>query len=357
MGSPSGESRIHVRGTPIEPESHDGAERRQQQHRRALDRIPLGTKNHVIAAIGEFVGTFMFLLFAFGGANVVNTAPDQGQPADLSANPARLLSISLCFGISLAVNAWVFYRISGGLFNPAVTIGLAAVGAVPPARAAVVIVSQLAGGIAAAGLVAGLLPNGLYIATVLSNDTSVAQGLFIEVFLTAQLVFTILMLAVEKHRATPMAPVGIGLSLFITQMMGIYYTGGSVNPARSFGPAVVTGSFPGYHWIYFVGPILGALLAAGFYKLLKALEYETVNPGQDYDGFADAFRTLLLEGGDRGSGGGAFSKGPGAPHYHHHHHRGGPAAPGAASGAPLSRDGTTVGSYGEGPQLEAGRHD
>jgi aquaporin rerated protein, other eukaryote len=62
---------------------------------------------------------------------------------------------------------------------------------------------------------------------------------------------------------------------------GVYYTGGSLNPARSFGPCVVTRSFPDYHWIYWIGPILGSLLASGFYVFMKALEYETVNPDQD----------------------------------------------------------------------------
>jgi aquaporin related protein len=96
-------------------------------------------------------------------------------------------------------------------------------------------------------------------------------------FLTAQLVFTIFMLATEKHEGTFIAPVGIGLSLFVAELMGVFYTGGSVNPARSFGPAVITHSFHSYHWIYWVGPMLGALLASLFYMFIKALEYETVN--------------------------------------------------------------------------------
>lgn len=69
-------------------------------------------------------------------------------------------------------------------------------------------------------------------------------------FLTAQLVFVVFMLAVEKHRSTFLAPVGIGLTLFVGEIVGVYYTGGSLNPARSFGPNVVMGSFPNYHWIY-----------------------------------------------------------------------------------------------------------
>jgi aquaporin rerated protein, other eukaryote len=103
-------------------------------------------------------------------------------------------------------------------------------------------------------------------------------------FLTAQLVFTIFMLAAEKHRSTFIAPIGIGLSLFIAELMGVYYTGGSLNPARSFGPCVILGTFHSYHWIYWVGPILGALLASAFYMFIKALEYETFNPEQDSSG-------------------------------------------------------------------------
>lgn len=87
-----------------------------------VSRLPLSVKNHFVAMMAEFAGTFMFLLFALGGTNVVNAAPADAQPADLAANPAKLLYISLCFGMSLMVNAWVFFRVSGGLFNPAVSV-------------------------------------------------------------------------------------------------------------------------------------------------------------------------------------------------------------------------------------------
>ncbi|KAK6425951.1 Aquaporin-1, partial [Oleoguttula sp. CCFEE 5521] len=122
----------------------------------------------------------------------------------------------------------------------------------------------------------------------------------IEMFLTAELVFTIFMLAAEKHKGTFLAPVGIGLSLFIAELSGVYFTGGksylssistpqsnilpgSLNPARSFGPCVVLHTFPGYHWIYWLGPALGAILAVLFYRFVKAMEYETANPGQDFN--------------------------------------------------------------------------
>lgn len=149
-----------------------------------------------------------------------------------------------------------------------------------PTNAACIIPTQIVAGIAAAAVVDGLLPGPLQVTNSLGHDMSVAQGLFLEMFLTAQLVLTVYFLAVEKHRATFLAPVGIGISVFIAHLAGTRFTGTSINPARSFGPAVIRG-FPGYHWIYWLGPALGALLSFGVYTLMKRLEYDTANPGQD----------------------------------------------------------------------------
>lgn len=108
------------------------------------------------------------------------------------------------------------------MFNPAVAIAMFAVGGIDIVRLVLVIVAELAGGIAAAGLVVGLLPgDGIAATTGLGGGISVVRGLFLEVFLTAELVFVIFMLAIEKHRATAIAPVGIGLALFITQMLSV----------------------------------------------------------------------------------------------------------------------------------------
>ena len=207
----------------------------RKRHRRGTDstivnRLPIlkylphHFRSHFVAMSGEFVGTFLFLFFAFSATQVANTQvpPPKDSPISQAANPAQLLYISLCFGFSLAVNAWVFFRISGGLFNPAVTFGMCLVGALPYVRGLLVFISQVVGGIAAAGVVAALFPGPLNVKTSLRPGTSVTQGLFIEMFLTAQLVFTIFMLAAEKHKATFIAPVGIGLSLFIAELSGSY---------------------------------------------------------------------------------------------------------------------------------------
>lgn len=165
------------------------------------------------------------------------------------------------------------------------TLAFVAIQGITPLRGVLLAISQFAGGLAGAGLAFGLTPGPLFAATTLGGGASIVRGLFIEVFMTAMLVFTILMTAVEKNRATFVAPIAIGMSFFICEAFSVMYTGGSLNPARSLGPAAVNRAFPGYFWIYFVGPILGSLLAVGFYKLLKYLNYQTnLGPDADDDG-------------------------------------------------------------------------
>lgn len=160
-------------------------------------------------------------------------------------------------------------------------------------RGVYLFIAELLGCLVASGLVQCMFPGDINLVnTTLSNGTSIAQGVFIEMFLTCLLIFTILMLAAEKSKVTFMAyvswsrsvaqsrtkivysPLGIGLSLFVAELAGVFYTGGSLNPARSFGPAVVSHNFPGYHWIYWLGPFMGAGLTAGYFRFVKYANYE-----------------------------------------------------------------------------------
>lgn len=88
-----------------------------------LKLLPNGLQNHSVAMLCEFVGTFLFLFFAYSGTQVAKTQSQNAGPGpDVQGlDPSQLLYVSLCFGFSLAVNAWVFFRVSGGLFNPAVS--------------------------------------------------------------------------------------------------------------------------------------------------------------------------------------------------------------------------------------------
>ncbi|KAL7929758.1 aquaporin-like protein [Trichoderma chlorosporum] len=242
---------------------------------------PDSIRNEIVVIFGEFCGTFMFLLMSFIGTQA---AIDNNSPGNPTAPlfPYSLMYVAASFGTALAVNVWIFYRVTGGMFNPAVTLGLVLVGAVKPLRGLFIFPTQIVAGIAAAAVTDALLPGPLLVANKLSSGTSISRGLFIEMFLTSQLVITVYFLAVEKHRATFLAPLGIGLAVFIAHICGTNFTGTGINPARSFGPAVVT-DFTGYQWIYWLGPFLGSLLAFAVYSILKWLEYHTANPGQDDD--------------------------------------------------------------------------
>ncbi|KAG4443352.1 hypothetical protein IFR05_001141 [Cadophora sp. M221] len=239
------------------------------------------TRNNIVAVLGEFVGTFLFLFMAFAGTQIAHTPAPNPQAAP---DAAAYILVCLTFGLSLTTNVWAFYKVTGGLFNPAVTLALWLCGGMSTLRSILVVPAQLIAGIAAAGAVAAMYPGPMDVDTVLGGGTSITRGLFIEVFLTAQLVFVILMLAVEKQRSTYLAPIGIGMAFFLTELSGVYFTGGSMNPARSLGPATINHSFPGYFWIYWVGPGLGSLFACAFYEILCFLHWKEANVGQDSDG-------------------------------------------------------------------------
>ncbi len=104
--------------------------------------------------------------------------------------------------------------------DPAVTVGMYLIGAIDIIRAALLFVTQIVAAIAAAAIVNGLFTGGLNVSTELSATTSIAQGVIIEMLLTMSLVFTIFMLAAEKHTGNFIAPVGIGLALFVAELTG-----------------------------------------------------------------------------------------------------------------------------------------
>ncbi|KAH7109705.1 aquaporin-like protein [Dactylonectria macrodidyma] len=258
---------------PVETEGRDPLNH-QGQHLSTLSR-------HLVAASGEFAGTFLFLYFGYAGnLMAILQAPYTAENGGIASTTD--IWIALSYGFALLVNVWAFYRISGGLFNPAVTLGLCLGGQLSWMRAVFLFPAQLLGSMCADELVDVMFPGQIAQAnTVLGPDTSIARGVFLEMFFTAQLVFVVLMLAAEKSRDTFLAPIGIGLALFVALIPGVFVTGGSLNPARSFGCAVAGTSFPRYHWIYWAGPALSALLAAVYYRLVKHSHYEEVNPGQD----------------------------------------------------------------------------
>ncbi|KAG2031258.1 aquaporin-like protein [Suillus americanus] len=254
--------------------------------RRLFDTFKLDCK----AAALEFVGTTLFLLLGLGGIQV---ATDEAGVSGTTIEHVMYIATSM--GFSLLVSAWLFYRITGGLFNPNITLALFLVGLVNPVRFVLFCIAQLVGAIAASALLFALTPGPLYVNTFLQQGINSFQGVFIEMFLTATLALAVLMLAAEKSQVTPFAPIGIGLTLFVGHLWAVFYTCASMNTARSFGPAVVTGFPHPDHWVYWVGPFLGSLLGAAFYSMLKWIHYQDLNPGQPSTQEKDSPDPVLVE--------------------------------------------------------------
>lgn len=199
----------------------------------------------------ECIGTFA-LIFIGAGAGALGIG--------------GLVGVALAHGLVVLAFAYAYGHISGTHINPAVTVGLLVAGEIEFPTAIGYIVSQLLGGLAAAfalSFVLGGTDSGLG-ATLLADGVSVPQGFVLEVILTFFLVNTVLNAAVSGKGGN-LAGVAIGMTLTLAILMGGPLTGASLNPARSFGPALVSGQTANL-WLYFVAPALGGALAAIVYK-------------------------------------------------------------------------------------------
>ncbi|KAH9814425.1 aquaporin-like protein [Melampsora americana] len=261
-----------------------------------LDAFLLQLKRDVVAACIEFLGTMLFLLMGLGGiqaaavsnqASLKAAATNTGTAVNTVASIEQLLYISTSMGLSLLAAAWTFFRVSGSVFNPNVAIALLLTGALKPMRFVLYVIAELLGAIAASALLHACLPGPLAVGCALGVHTRPFQGFLIEAFLTCTLTLTVLLVAVEKHRSTPFAPVAIGLVLFASHLLGVVFTGAAMNSARAFGPSVITG-FNSEHWIYWIGPSVGAVLATMIYVFLKSVDYYALTPKQDSDDIDDS---------------------------------------------------------------------
>ncbi|KAJ1361315.1 hypothetical protein KIN20_020532 [Parelaphostrongylus tenuis] len=157
-----------------------------------------------------------------------------------------VLHAALCHGVAIFVLASVFGHISGGHVNPAVTIGIAAAGKLPPLDAVLYIIAQLLGGVLGSLMVRVLLSYDQYVAiqggaTLVGSDVMWYQALIAEILTTYLLMQTILMTAVDE--STVLAPLAIGFTLIIDILAAGSISGASMNPGRSFGPNIVATIF------------------------------------------------------------------------------------------------------------------
>jgi len=214
----------------------------------------------------EAIGTFGFFFIGFCG---IAAAVTQG------AGAVQALGVAAGFGFGLAAMIFAFGHVSGGHFNPAVTLGLAAARRFPLAEALPYWIAQLAGGVAAALVVRAAFGANVLDATVNAPGAgiSVATAGVLEAILT--LLFVLVVAAVATDRRAPwnstFAPLAIGLFIFTAATVCGPLSGGSFNPARSLAPALVAGDGADL-WIYLVGPLVGGALGGLAHALLREPE-------------------------------------------------------------------------------------
>ena len=211
--------------------------------------------------IAEFIGTFVLVLFACGTAAVVGCSAENGTGYLLTA---------LAFGLVIVAMAYSIGNVSGCHINPAVSIAMLVSGKLSIADFIGYIVAQFAGATAGAAVLMALVgkESGLG-ANALYND-SIGLSFLVEIILT--FVFVIAILGVtSKIENSSVAGIVIGLTLTLVHILGISFTGTSVNPARSFGPAILLGGDAlSCVWVFIVAPLVGGVLAALVYKFLAS---------------------------------------------------------------------------------------
>jgi aquaporin Z len=222
-------------------------------------------------SLAELLGTFWLVFGGCGSAVLAAAFPDVG---------IGLVGVSLAFGLTVVTMAYAVGHISGGHFNPAVTIGLVVSGRAKVQDAVPYVVAQLIGAVLAAwvlsiiasgngtdAIAGGLASNGF--GDHSPGGYSQGAALLIEVLMT--FFFLLIILGCTDERAPAgMAPLAIGLALTLIHLVSIPVTNTSVNPARSTGPALMVGGWALQQlWLFWVAPILGAVLAGGLWRWLR----------------------------------------------------------------------------------------
>lgn len=218
----------------------------------------------------EFLGTFWLVLGGCGSAVLSLAFPEFG---------IGILGVATAFGLAQVTSLYAFGDISGGHFNPAVSVGLAVAGRFPRKEVLGYIVAQVLGGILASTVIywiasgrpgflveAGFAANGY--GALSPAGYSLSAALISEIIMTA--VFVMVILNVTKPDAPPsVKPIAIGLTLWLIHLITIPVTNTSVNPARSTGPALFEGGAAlGQLWLFWIAPLIGAVLGAAVYQFV-----------------------------------------------------------------------------------------
>jgi MIP family channel proteins len=212
---------------------------------------------HLRLYTAEFLGTFL-LVFAGPGAVVINA---------VSAGKVTTLGIGLSFGLAVMAAIYATGHISGAHINPAVTLAFAVTRHFPWSQVPGYLGAQLLGAVAASSATRLLFGNTANLGASIPSGSAL-QALGLEVLLTFFLMFVIMAVATDVRAVGTAAALAIGGYVALAATFAGPIAGASMNPARSFGPALISGVWTA-HWIYWMGPIVGAQLGAGAYRFIR----------------------------------------------------------------------------------------
>ncbi|XP_071777337.1 aquaporin-8-like [Centroberyx gerrardi] len=219
-----------------------------------------GFERHVQPCLAELLGSALFILV--GCLSVIENTEGTGR-----------LQPALAHGLALGIVIAVLGEISGGHFNPAVSVSVFLIGGLNVFQLVPYILAQLCGGMMGAGLAKVITPEGNYANstgaafTTVKGDAQIGPATVAEMAMTLFLTMVVCMGAVNKRTSSLLAPLCIGLTVTADILVGGAVSGACMNPARAFGPAVMANHWS-YHWIYWVGPMSGAMLTGSIIRLL-----------------------------------------------------------------------------------------
>ncbi len=211
--------------------------------------------------VAELLGTFIIVLVGTGAIVVYQEIPTF----------MNHLGISICFGLAVFVTILLFGKISGAHFNPAVTISLALVNKFEKKEAPVYILMQIIGAVLASAVIRFFFPSNTLLGTTLPSGT-VLQSFILEFVLTFILLLAIMLCAFQFKNLTKFIAPIIGVIIFLEAYFAGPYCGASMNPARSIGPALISGHTQ-HLWLYIVATILGGTVATFFWKIAIKRRY------------------------------------------------------------------------------------
>ncbi|KAG9468931.1 aquaporin-1 [Eleutherodactylus coqui] len=224
------------------------------------------------AVIAEFLAMIMFVFISIGAALGISF-PIPSPLNETNGRTQDIVKVSLAFGLAIATMAQSVGHISGAHLNPAVTLGCLLSCQISILKAIMYIIAQCLGAVVATAILSGItssVEGNSFGLNSLSAGVSAGQGLGVEIMVTFQLVLCVVAVTDRRrHDISGSIPLAIGLSVALGHLIAIDYTGCGMNPARSFGSAVIAKNFQ-HHWIFWVGPMIGGAAAAIIYDFILA---------------------------------------------------------------------------------------